>query len=67
MYSTVQPKIKMYWAPEGARLLDVFEYTGRYPQFFTHVFRVQSKWPGRGWVEIAVNKEDYPDVFKDPT
>jgi hypothetical protein len=44
--------IPVWWKPEGARVLAVLPYTGRYPQWFSRVLRLESDTP-RGWIEIA--------------
>ena len=38
-----------------ATVLDVFPYTGRYPDWFTHVVRFSAENTSRGWMEITVN------------
>ena len=44
--------------PDGmSRILKVFPYTGRYPQWFTHIVRVTSPRVRKGWVEMAVNED----------
>jgi hypothetical protein len=52
--------IKIGWSsPEGeqrARVISIVPYTGRYPNYFTHVIRLTSN-TNRGWTEIAWNKD----------
>lgn len=51
------PEFVLVWwqCVEGnqARVLTSWPYTGRYPQFFTHVLRVEAPNTKRGWLEMA--------------
>jgi len=45
-------------APAGqhmARVIEAFPYTGKYPQWFTHVLRLYDPNRIKGWTEMAVD------------
>ena len=52
--------IRIWWSSsegEGrAKVISVVPYTGRYPNYFTHIIRLTSNC-NRGWTEIAWNKD----------
>ncbi len=41
-----------------SEILDVFPYTGRYTDMFTHVIRYTSPMTRRGWMEIPIKIDD---------
>ena len=46
-----------YGRPIGhhkARIIEIFKYTGAYPQFFNYVFKLYDPNTSRGWSEMAV-------------
>ncbi len=44
-----------------ATIIEITPYTGLYKQWFTHVLKLTSLTP-RGWIEMPINMEDYPNV-----
>lgn len=51
----VGDKVSVWWMPQGAAVIAILPYTGRYPQWFNCVLRLQSNTP-RGWQDIAWKK-----------
>ena len=50
------------WYGKPALILAVFPYTGKYPQWFTHVVRLYAPNTKRGWLEMAVDTRAVPEV-----
>jgi hypothetical protein len=52
----VGSKIPYWFAPEGAEVLKVMPYTGRYKEWFSRILRLKAN-THRGWVEVAWPRE----------
>lgn len=61
----VGDKIRTWWAPDGARILGVNRYTGRYPDAFDCVVEVAAANTKRGSIEMAYHSRDF-QLDKEP-
>jgi hypothetical protein len=43
------------WYNKPAIVLAVFPYTGKYPEWFTHVLRLSAPSTKQGWLEMAAD------------
>lgn len=49
--------------PDGqhmARIIEVFPYTGKYPQWFSYVLRLADPNTRKGWTEMAIPSTEAP-------
>jgi hypothetical protein len=55
--------IKAYNSPEIHRVLKVYPYTGKYPEYFTHVLKLSSEITKSGTIETVVgDRNDWEKV-----
>jgi hypothetical protein len=45
--------VPIWWKPKGARVLKVLPYTGKYPQWFSRVLRLEAPRTSNGWADVA--------------
>ena len=55
----VGDKIRTWWEPQGARIVRIAPYVGRYPHAFDCVIEIAAANTKRGSIEMAYHSSDF--------